>query len=308
MGIAILSGILSSLHDVEPTSTNLKKLRPPPPAPSGVNTPLELPTRLPSRFIACVRSSERAKRVKDSLGVLSAFVDVVQRQNVAAVQQADVVLLTCKPFMAEEILAEPGMKEALAGKLLISICAGMTVADLTQIIYGNEPANADQEDRCRIVRVMPNTAAVLRESITIIEIANPPLPPETQSLVTWIFKQIGEVGYLPPHNMDVSTAVCGSGLAFFAMVIEAAADGAVAMGLPRQEATRMVALAMRGTASLVLAGDHPAQVKDKVSTPAGCTIDGVMVMEDGRVRGTVARTIQSTTEAASRLGRKKSTK
>jgi pyrroline-5-carboxylate reductase len=153
------------------------------------------------------------------------------------------------------------------------------------------------------VRAMPNTASLIRESMTVIGSTTPPLPAQTMGLVTWIFKRIGEVVYLPPSTMDACTALCGSGPAFFALMLEAAIDGAVAMGLPRAEAQRMAAQTMRGTAGLVLNGDHPALLRDKVSTPGGCTIGGLLVLEEGRVRGTVARAVREATVVASQLGK-----
>ncbi|EOO03040.1 putative pyrroline-5-carboxylate reductase protein [Phaeoacremonium minimum UCRPA7] len=187
--------------------------------------------------------------------------------------------------MVKDILNEPGMAAALTGKLLISICAGVTVDQIQGYLN-------DEVQQCTIVRAMPNTASLIRESMTVIATSEPPLPPQQASLVTWIFKRIGEVVYLPPTAMDASTALCGSGPAFFALMLEAAIDGAVAMGLPRAEAQRMAAQTMRGASGLVLNGDHPALLRDKVSTPGGCTIGGLLVLEEGRVRGTVARALQ----------------
>jgi pyrroline-5-carboxylate reductase len=264
----------------------------------------ELPIRLPSRFIACVRRPESAKKVKSALWEHSSSLKVVQNENVAAVRQAEVILLACKPYMVKELLSEPGMAQALHGKLLISICAGVTVQQIEEVLHGSVPTPEQAEDgRCRVVRAMPNTASLIRESMTVIATSTPPLPPQTSSLVTWIFKRIGDVIYLPPSTMDASTALCGSGPAFFALMLEAATDGAVAMGLPRAEAQKMAAQTMRGAASLVLNGDHPALLRDKVSTPGGCTIGGLLVLEEGRVRGTVARAVREATVVASQLGK-----
>lgn len=212
--------------------------------------------------------------------------------------------------MVRDILDVPGMREALSGKLLISICAGVPVSQLEDILYGapgpsnmNTGVDAGRKGPCRIVRAMPNTAAIIRESMTVIATSTPPLPAEQNALITWIFSRIGRVVHLPPSTMDVSTALCGSGPAFFALILEAIADGAVAMGLPRAEAQLMAAQTMRGTAGMVLDGEHPALVREKVSTPGGCTIGGLLVLEEGRVRGTVARSVREATVVASQLGR-----
>ena len=288
MGIAILSGILSSLNDTPISKSG---------SASGISTLQdEVPSRLPSKFVACVRRRESAKRVTSALGDLSGNVKVLEGRNVDAVSESEVILLGCKPQMVKDILNEPGMAAALTGKLLISICAGVTVDQIQGYLN-------DEVQQCTIVRAMPNTASLIRESMTVIATSEPPLPPQQASLVTWIFKRIGEVVYLPPTAMDASTALCGSGPAFFALMLEAAIDGAVAMGLPRAEAQRMAAQTMRGASGLVLNGDHPALLRDKVSTPGGCTIGGLLVLEEGRVRGTVARAVREATVVASQLGK-----
>jgi pyrroline-5-carboxylate reductase len=151
--------------------------------------------------------------------------------------------------------------------------------------------------------VMPNTASFVRESMSVIQTSTPPLKPEQHKLVEFIFSSIGRVVTLPPALMDISTALCGSGPAFFALVLEAAADAGVAMGLPRAEAQIMAAQTMRGTTGLVLeGGEHPAILRDKVSTPGGCTIGGLLALEEGGVRGAFSRAVREATCVASQLG------
>ena len=308
MGIAILSGILSSLQELHETN---------PPSGTFIEA---LPSRLPSRFIACVRRSESAKKVQSALGHFPALT-VVQDQNVSSVQQSDIVILACKPSALSKVLNEDGMREALKGKLLISILAGVSARQIEETLYpkltyADQLSGAKQlEVDCTVVRAAPNAAALVRASMTVIgsteeKDAGTPAALDssaqnttTSGLVGWIFRQVGEVTYLPPADMDAATALCGSGPAFFALVLEAAADGAVAMGVPRAEAQRMAAQTMRGTAEMVLRGEHPALLKDKVSTPGGCTIGGLMVLEEGRVRGTVARAVREATVVAGQLGK-----
>ncbi|KAI5862319.1 pyrroline-5-carboxylate reductase [Durotheca rogersii] len=297
MGIAILSGILSSLQEM----SGPKPLQ----TPSGRSTPQdEVPAQLPSRFIACVRSPESAKRVKQALWAHSSSLKVVQRDNVSAVTKSEVVILACKPYMVEELLNEPGLSKALHGKLLISICAGVTVPQIEKVLHGAVPEKDPEVDgRCRIVRALPNTASMVRQGMTVVANSNPPLPPHTSSLVTWIFRRIGDVLYLPAESMDASTALAGAGPAFFSLVLEAAVDGAVSLGLPRAEALRMAAQSMKGAAALVLSGQHPAVLRDNISTPGGCTIEGLLVLEDGRVRSTVAKAVKEAAVVASQLGK-----
>lgn len=299
MGIAILGGILdslSSLHVQDHVSN-------PAPSVSGTATPAEpTPQRLPNKFNACVRRHESAKRIKKELEAYAAYkqLTIYEKDNLGPVQQADVILLCCKPQMVGDILRSDGMREALAGKLLISICAGVTEQQIDSILPTNTSA-----PHCTIVRAMPNTAAAVRESMTVVANSDPPLPAETNSLITWIFTRIGRVVHLPSNNMDACTALCGSGPAFVSLMLESLAAGAIAMGLPREESYLMAAQTMRGTTGLLLGGEHPAILRDKVSTPGGCTIGGLLVLEEGRVRGTVAKAVREATVVASQLGQGK---
>lgn len=206
--------------------------------------------------------------------------------------------------MVNDLLGDKEIRDALAGKLLISICAGVPVDQISMALYGVKYADvSDSGENCRIVRVMPNTAALVRESMTVIATSNPPLPQHYADLTEWIFTRVGRTVTLPPSMMDVSTALCGSGPGFLALIMEALADGALSMGLPRAEAQLMAAQTMRGTAGLVLNGEHPALVREKVCTPGGCTIGGLLEMEEGGVRGVVSRSIRKATVVASQLGR-----
>ena len=307
MGIAILSGILTSLSTphLMPVST---------PSVSGTSTPSgsdEVPSRLPSRFIACVRRPESAKRIKTCLAAYTFSLTILQGDNERGVHAADVVILGCKPQMVADILGVPAVAAALRGKLLISICAGVPVEQIEEVLRlasAEDMLNGAERGparlpACRVVRAMPNTASVIGQSMTVISTPSPALPPALAALTTWIFTHIGRVVYLPATSMDASTALCGSGPAFFALVLESIADGAVAMGLPRAEAQLMAAQTMRGTADMVLQGEHPALVREKVGTPGGCTIGGLLVLEEGRVRGTVARAVREATVVASQLGK-----
>ncbi|QIW99942.1 hypothetical protein AMS68_005460 [Peltaster fructicola] len=234
------------------------------------------------------------------LGKYDVNLNIAQNDNLAAVQEADIVLLGCKPYMVKDVLTSD-IRDALKGKVLISILAGVPESQISQTLYQDSPP----EDACRVVRAMPNTAAAVRESMTVIGTSQPPLASETQKLITWMFKQIGRVVYLPAANMDVCTALCGSGPAFVSLILESMAAGAVAMGLPRDEAYTMAAQTMRGASALVLGGEHPAILRDKVTTPGGCTIGGLLVLEEGGVRGTVARAVREATVVASQLGQGK---
>lgn len=293
MGIAILGGIIASLNEAAAATSS-----------ADTSAPADLPPRLPTKFIACVRRKESAKRIENELAAYNADLTTLVGNNLEGAKASDVLLLGCKPYMFREVLGEPGLKELLKGKLLISILAGVSVQQIEEFLY-KTPSNNDPftEGRCRIVRAMPNTAAAIRQSMTVIAHSTPPLAEDEDNLLTWMFSRIGRVTRLPPTSFDACTAICGSGPAFMALVLEAAADGAVAMGIPRAEAQTMAAQAMYGASGMVLGGEHPAIFRDKVSTPGGCTIGGLLVLEENNVRGAMARAVREATVVASQLGK-----
>jgi pyrroline-5-carboxylate reductase len=291
LGTAVLSGIFDSLSPSE-TPDHSKPIAPKDPAE---------PAKLPTRFSACVTRAESGERIQKELAKYETKITIHVNNNLQAVQDADIVILGCKPHLAERIIGNDDMRAALKGKLLISILAGVTEIQLGNIVYPND--SAPSFGGCRIVRAMPNVAATVRESMTVIGTSDPPLPEETNKMVTWIFTRIGRVVHLPPANMDACTALCGSGPGFVAIMLESMVAGAVAMGVPREEAYIMAAQTMRGTTGLVLqGGEHPSMVRDKVMTPGGCTVGGMLVLEEGGLRGTIAKAVREATVVASQLG------
>ncbi|RDB24268.1 Pyrroline-5-carboxylate reductase [Hypsizygus marmoreus] len=300
MGIAILSGVVDSLDTTSRLAKNSGVAKWESHTP-GTLTPIGPPdATVPSRYIACVSRSESATKLRTifgGLGALGSTIEVATGQNVKSVAQADVVLLCCKPQLAHVILGEPGMKEALDGKLLISILAGVTINQLTGWVLPST----------KVIRAMPNTPCKIREGMTVV--TNMPPSPDAETdhdIILKIFSSIGRCRFLEEKHFDACTALSGSGPAFACIFMEAMADGGVMMGLPRAEALELASQTLQGAARMVLqGGTHPAQLKDAVTTPGGCTIAGLLAMEDGRIRSTIARGIQVATEHASQLGQPK---
>jgi pyrroline-5-carboxylate reductase len=211
--------------------------------------------------------------------------------NLEAARTASVALLCLKPqHMAAALDNEP-MRTALAGKLVISIAAGVRLGQLGAWL----PKSA-------IIRAMPNTPAVIGEGMTVIS-RGPGVTDAQAAVAQEIFSAVGRCAELDESNMDVVTALNGSGPAFAYLVLESLADGAVMMGLRRDLAFSVAAQMLQGAARMVLeSGMHPAALKDQVTTPAGCTIAGLLTLEDGRIRSVLARAVEEATRVAGRLG------
>lgn len=275
MGIAISSGVLDAM-----TETEFRE--------SGT---IVTPTPYaPSSFIACVKRHDSAARLGNLFKTNR--MRIVVDQNVQSVHEAQVVLLCTKPQIAQSVLSAPGMQSALEDKLVISILAGCTIERLETWL----PKSA------RVIRAMPNTPCKIREGMTVLCCPSY-VTPQDRSCAEFIFNSIGRTLFLDEKHIDAATALCGSGPAFACVVLEAMADGGVMMGLPRAAALELAAQTMQGAARMVLTtGQHPASIKDSVCTPGGCTIAGLLMLEDGKIRATLARTIQESTQVAAGLG------
>jgi pyrroline-5-carboxylate reductase len=238
------------------------------------------------RVVATARRPERADEVAKAHGVPTTL------DNAVACANADLVLVCVKPQAARDVVS--GLGRALAGRLVVSTCAGVRLAQLE----GWLPES-------HLIRAMPNTPCLIREGMTVLA-AGRGAGASQMEMARTVFAAVGRVMVLEEKLMDVVTALSASGPAFALVVLEALADGGVMMGLPRAAALELAAQSMQGAGRLVLAtGGHPAALKDEVTTPAGCTIAGLLTMEDGKIRSTLARAIQEATRVAAGLGQAK---
>lgn len=257
-GGAVLRGILDAAFSGKNTSSDVCQSRP------------------VSRFIATTKSAVSAEQLRESLAKYKAIVDVVSSQNVQAMQNADVVILGIKPFMAEEILSAPGVREALAGKLVITMLAGQTTTNLANII--REGTSGDMADPI-VMKASPNMGAQFCQSATVIETPDKSVPAHMIEIAEWIFKQVGEIKYLPPSLIDMGTMVAGATLATMTIPIEGLLDGCVAGGFKRSDAMDIVLHAIRGMSAVLESGIHPAVLRESSSSPGGCTIHSLMTLE-----------------------------
>jgi pyrroline-5-carboxylate reductase len=202
----------------------------------------------------------------------------------AACDGADVVLLCVKPKDVHDVVAH--------GPLFISIAAGVRIAAIEQVLNDNTP----------VIRAMPNTPCSIGRGMTVVSRGTHATEGQLETARA-IFSTVGRCIALEEKHLDVVTALSASGPGFIYVVMEALADGGVMCGLPRNVATELAAQATLGAAEMVLAtGRHPASLKDDVTTPGGCTIAGLLLLEDNGVRSALARTIELTTRVAAGLG------
>lgn len=215
--------------------------------------------------------------------------------NVKAAKDSDVVLLGVDPADVEATLKQDGLSDALSGKLLISLAAGWTRADIEKLL-------SSSKDKIWVVRTLPNIAAQVSESLTAIEDPDKDISKEFIEITDAIFNQVGKTAHIDPRLMNASTAVGGSTPAMFAVICDALIDASVAVGMPRGTAQTMIYQSMKGTATMLQSGIHPGVLKDQGTSPEGCTIGGLMVMEEAGVRGHLGKALREAVTIARLMG------
>jgi pyrroline-5-carboxylate reductase len=238
----------------------------------------------PDQIIATVEHAERA-------GMLSAQWGVeVTTDNVAAAEAADLILIGVKPITVPDLVKQ--IRPALTPrKLLMSIAASVRTTAIEQA------AGMD----IGVVRAMPNTPSMLGAGIAALNRGRFATQ-EQLDLAAFLFTTIGRTVVVEEKHMDAVTGLSASGPAYIYIIIESLAEAGVKVGLPRDIATLLAAQTTFGAAKMVLeTGYHPALLKDAVTTPAGCTIDGILELEEGGLRVTLIKAVMRATQRAKEL-------
>ena len=211
--------------------------------------------------------------------------------NADVLARAKVVFLAFKPHQLDEA-TEAVRDQFDESHLVISILAGVRLAKLDTACGG----------RARLVRVMPNTPALVGEGACGYALGQAAAT-EDGELVKRLLSAVGVAYEVNESLIDAVTGLSGSGPAYGYMIIEALSDGGVAAGLPRDISTRLAAQTMLGAAKMVLeTGKHPGELKDMVCSPGGTTIEGVHELEEGGVRSALINAVRAATERAVELG------
>ncbi|MGA3032908.1 MAG: pyrroline-5-carboxylate reductase [Terracidiphilus sp.] len=233
---------------------------------------------------ATVGHAERALALSTQWGV------DVSTNNLEAARASDLILIGVKPFQVPELITE--IKSALtADKTLVSFAASVKTRAIEEAA-GMEIA---------VVRAMPNTPSALGAGVAAL-CRGRFVKDAQMELAQRLFETVGRTVLVDEKHMDAVTGLSGSGPAYLYIIIEALAEAGVKVGLPREIATQLAAQTAYGAAKMVLeTGYHPALLKDAVTTPAGCTIDGILELEEGGLRVTLIKAVMRATERARQL-------
>jgi pyrroline-5-carboxylate reductase len=237
-----------------------------------------------SDIAGTVHHESSLARVNERLGIK------ISTDNRSVIKGCDVVILAVKPQNMDGVLKE--LKDVLTDKqLIISVAASVTTAFMEERL--NKSA--------AVIRAMPNTPSVYNAGMTGL-CSGSQAKHEHVALAQAIFECVGKSVFVDESLMDGVTALSASGPAYLYVIIESLAEAGVKLGIPRETSTLLAAQTMLGAATMVLESKaHPALLKDMVTTPAGCTIDGLMELEEGKLRVTLIKAVVKAAERAREL-------
>jgi len=237
----------------------------------------------PKSTFATVQHEDRARALSEKLGVS------VGTDNLAAVREADIILVCVKPQVVQEVMEQirPNVSRK---QLIISVAASVPTSQIEKAL-----------GEVAVVRAMPNTPCVLGVGMTGLCKGKYADARQVETACA-LFGVVGKTVVVDEKHMDAVTALSASGPAYIYIILESLAEAGVKVGLPRDVSTLLAAQTTLGAATVVLeTGDHPALLKDAVTTPAGCTIDGIMELEEGKLRVTLIKAVVKAAQRAKEL-------
>jgi pyrroline-5-carboxylate reductase len=237
------------------------------------------------RIMASEPSEVRRDHLVDAYGI------ELTTENPEVVSKSEIIVLAIKPQIVGEVLEEIAGAYS-AEKLIVSILAGISCATIEKY-FQNSP---------RVVRVMPNTPALVGEGASAICRGHNASKEDLQ-LVKQLFEAVGKVQLIDERQMDAVTGLSGSGPAYIYTVIEALADGGVREGLRRDVAHALAVQTVVGAALMVReTGIHPAILRDQVCSPGGTAITGVSTLEKKGLRTTLMEAVSAAAARSRELG------
>ncbi|MBX9569793.1 MAG: pyrroline-5-carboxylate reductase [Candidatus Obscuribacterales bacterium] len=237
-----------------------------------------------SDIVGSVGQESSIARLKERLGIEGSL------DNRYVVKDKDIVLLAVKPQNMDAVLSE--ITDVLTpDQLVVSVAASVTTRFVQERLKEAVP----------VVRAMPNTPSIINAGMTGLCVGLH-AKEDHKKMAEAIFKCVGETVFVDESLMDGVTALSASGPAYLYVIIESLAEAGVKLGIPREVSTLLAAQTMYGASRMVLESKaHPALLKDSVTTPAGCTIDGLMELEEGKLRVTLVKAVVKAAERAREL-------
>ena len=229
-------------------------------------------------FAAHTRTEASINNLKTDLGNLSSNVKFSHGndQIAATAKEADVVLLGFMPKQVDEVLKLPGLADALKGKSVISMLAGVPISQIQAALVAG--SSGSKAANFNVSRIIPTLGVKIGESVTLIaDPAEPTESKESAQLIHSLFELIGAPQHIPEALMDEATAIQSAVHALAIVAIDGATDASVADGLPRSTALGLIAASLQSAAGLISKGPYsPESLKAGMSTPGGITLNALV--------------------------------
>ncbi len=226
-------------------------------------------------LMATVRRPERAETLRTALGIETV-------STAEAVRDADISVIAVKPQDADVLLRElaPHLPH---GKLVVSLCAGLPTSFFEKRL----------PEGTAVVRAMTNTPALVEEAMTVLAPGRAAVDTDV-AVAQELFSPLGKTIQLSESHLDAVTALSGSGPAYFYYLVEAMTDAAILLGLPRSTAHELIVQTLVGAGAMLRGtGDHPVELRETVTSPAGTTINAVRELERHRVRAAIVDAVEA---------------
>lgn len=240
----------------------------------------------PENIICTDTREDKLESIKKEYGV------VTTTDNISAVKTSDIVIYSVKPQIMASVLKETAAVLDMS-KLIISIAAGVPLAAIELCLH----------KELRLIRVMPNIAVSVKEGATAIAAGKHAFKDDI-NMAKAIFDSVGKSVFIDENIlMDAITGLSGSGPAYIFLIVDSLADAGVKMGLSREDAIFLSSQTVLGAAKLLIESkEHPAQLKDKVTSPGGTAIAGIHTLEKGGIRTTLINAVEAATQRSKELG------
>ncbi|MBQ8822936.1 MAG: pyrroline-5-carboxylate reductase [Lachnospiraceae bacterium] len=239
----------------------------------------------PENLLGSDKSEQMRKTAQEKFGM------TVYEENGAVAEQADILFLAVKPIFFPDVM-EDIRKKIKTTTVIVSIAAGKTVQNIEDGLQNKD---------AKIIRLMPNTPALVGEGCTAI-CNNENVTKEELETVKKLLLTFGVAEEIPERLFDAFIGISGSSPAYVFLFIEAMADAAVNAGMPRNQAYTFASQAVLGSAKMVLeTGKHPGELKDMVCSPGGTTIAAVKVLEEKGMRAAVIDAVDACVEKSRNL-------
>ncbi|KAM0438596.1 hypothetical protein ACHAPT_001348 [Fusarium lateritium] len=253
-------------------------------------------------LILSVNSQNSKSRLEKQFSEYRDRIQVLNLQNVQAAKDADTIILAHMPYMLKDILSETGMREAFKGKLVISILAGINARQIQDALgISKGPDGAPPQREYELVRAMPNLAAQIKESMTLVKDPGSDASPESLQKATGLLEQFGKVLKVPEETYHVAGMLTGAYYALTTVALDGLMDGSVSEGMAPSDVNTVAIQCLKGLTKLMEQGKKPEEIREFLSAPEGASYQGIATLERGNVRSAYAEAIVRATDRAKEL-------